>query len=358
VWIRLDQPAVSEARQPFAGTYLLSERQVQFMAGYSARVTSGELPNGHAVSCALLTPGEGPRALPPSLSRQPFSPAGLQPGPQPNDAWLFTTLPASDYRNELPSEHAFHAVLHPDRKQEFGRRPFAVLRNERLETRYPGVDTSVAVRVCFSETIAAFSTAIEETALIAAGLREGEVCWLTPAGRRRRIRLEPFAYRHLICRIAAATTLDQDKPICRLPEPVFDVLGLSHGLPVVVERPATSSAGANRWLLRALPDRQAVDPLPLRGGAPDFLDETGNVDLPNIRLDGIRQREMGVSRGSSVYVRPGTLTYLQQELSPVAWLLVGGIVASVAQNELYVAALLSALLLVGAVLIALRDIRR
>ncbi len=349
--------AVIEAGQESANVYLLTEQQVDCLRGLGGGLGSVKLPNDQNVNALILMPGQRERPLPLILAKQPFCPAGISYGEERGGWWPFQSQPASDFRSIIPSAHAFHVVLHESFQEFFPKRQHVVIRNFGLEERYPSLDTRFPLRHCFSSSIEPNCAAVEETALIACGIREGEPCWLSPLATRW---WTPFAYRHVVARVGPVATVDQDKPLCRVPQSVLDVLGATSGELVQLETLSLEDEKQRilRNSYRLLPEREDQGTPPLRGGAPDFFEEVGSVDLPMVRLDGRRQKELSVSRGSAVYIRPRVFDYLTRQASAVGLVFAGGIVAIVANDDLLVAILLISGLVALAMILALRGIRR
>jgi hypothetical protein len=150
--------------------------------------------------------------------------------------------------------------------------------------------------------------------------------------------------------------LDQEKPIVRLPIEAFDVLGIPPGSRVVIEGLAeTSHSTLRRVTARALEERDGR--LPLISGVPDMLDIAGSVDLPIAALDFAMRQELGISRGSAVYVRPSIVSVITEEFSSVSLVLMAATLGSLVTDKLIISAVLALIYIVLAMLYVLRRLR-
>lgn len=355
-WIRIDGCRSCPEGSPVAG-YLLAAAQLDQLRDLEGPLGDLVLPNGQIVRAIWLGYGRPDcRPVADPLSKQPFVPPGESLGEPHGGWWTFQSTPSSDYSEVVPSSYAYHVVLHRSHCGGLGE-GFVVLRNRELEERFPDLDTTLLLRVAYSERISPERAAVEEAALVACGLREGEPCWISRMSGPKPRTL--FQYRHVLCRVGPASTVDQDKPLCRVPEHVLEAMGSRAGEVVRVETycrrsnpPRPKSA-----TIRALVDRPQELPA-LRGGAPDFRDEVGHEDLPTIRLDATRQEQLDVTRGSAVYVRPRVVAYTARAGSSTGFVMIGAVLGAVASEQLVLGIALAGVVLAAHLAVLWTGLRR
>lgn len=246
-------------------------------------------------------------------------------GPLEQGDWRLQLHPSWVFHKEINHPHAVWAVASSTMSNRWSTDQVLV-RNHDLEQQFPNLRFRIAVRIVFSDKMpGTWALALDETAMLAVGLRCGEPCHVLPipqASSRLQRRPRVTRYRHVLARIDHSVTGDTEKPVCRMPIAALDVLGIQSGARVVVEyfHWDDHEPSISRVPLRALEERPHPSSFRrLRGREPDFFDEAGSVDLPAIRLDQIRRLELdGVRRGAAVYVRPSTGTIAAEHAGNLA----------------------------------------
>jgi hypothetical protein len=224
---------------------------------------------------------------------------------------------------------------------------------------YPGIEARFAVLVLYSDKVSPSDVVLSEAVRVCIGLRAGEPVELYPlsAPRKPRFRRTIFRFRHSVCRVIPASTLDMDNPVARVTPAVLDLLGLPSGSRVVIEALGRRSGQENlrSAALRALEEREGR--MPLNINMPDVLDIMGSVDHPMIALDRTSREILGVTTGAAVYVRPAVLSVVADEFTSVSLVLLTIVIGAAASDAPVVAgaaALFYAVLAIGILLRRLR----
>lgn len=355
-WVELNGRDGDDPPRP---VLLLSEEQARFVAAErGVKQVHLILANDQPV-CGGQLGSHGDAVHDKAFLPYSANPLAETYGPQP-DGWRLQTYSTALLGDEKPSKHVLRAVLSKEYRGAFGRK-VGVLSNPDLESAYPKLDTRVRVAITFSTELENWAAAVDEAALIAAGLRTGEPCHVRPEpvhahGHPR----WTLRYRHVVARVAPAMTLDQERPLCRMPVEVLNLLGVRDGDPVKVNSLGARDGDHGKQAgLRALEFRPPDEPFrPLRGGAPDYFDETGNVDLPSISIDAASQAELSVRRGSTVYVRPPLMILLSRELNAVLLLVLAALIGTLADELLVAAAVLAGIVLLAASAVVVLRLRQ
>lgn len=344
---------------------LLSDGQYRQLQP-TGRAQEVELPNCQFVESLWVSAESSPPSAPPArYCDQTLRIPGFTFGVDDEGDLVLQATPTSPLAKELPSQHAFYALVNPHHEATLGR-GFCVVSNPLLEAEFPGAALHFPVAVHYLSSVPIERVALDDTVLLAVGARPGEPCSLRSVRRGRLDHLlarRLFAYRHAVCRVTTSTTTDQEKPLVRLPVDVCDVLGITSDSKVVVESVAPAGSDAvsiRRARFRALEMRSEVSvgaPVRLRGTGPNFLGLVGSIDLPQVAMDKVRRETVGASIDGPVYVRPAVGSLLAAEISAVTLLLGAGLIGTLATENTELAAVLVAGFLVLVVIQAIRRLR-
>ncbi|HEV3485061.1 MAG TPA: hypothetical protein VG106_06620, partial [Vicinamibacterales bacterium] len=239
--------------------------------------------------------------------------------------------------NEMPrslwhTKDPFSAVLNPIYQPKFGA-SFVILRNAEFEDRHPNRQARLAVPVMYDDAVPPTRAAVHETSAQAVGARPGELCCLEPTAQRAsRLQRRLFAYRHAVCRVVPARTVDVGYPVARAHAELIDVLGLQAGDEVIVQglpHEGRRRAKLRRLRLRILPDHSAR-----RLPGPDFSAEIGEDDVPTVALDLLRRQELGLLPGSAIYLRPAFSTMILKEAVALSLVLAGALVGALSADNM------------------------
>jgi hypothetical protein len=264
----------------------------------------------------------------------------------------------SGYPRRAAFDNPYSCVLNPASRDRLGM-GYCLISNPSLEQAYPGLVATIAALPEYDEVVPTERVLLDATLALSIGIRFGELCTIAqlssaPSRTSRRV----FRYRHSICRVGRTGTSDMEKPLARLPQEVFDGIGIEGGAQVVIEGVTSQRSGApeiTRIKLRGLPIREPL--LPFTPDAPDYFDETGSLDLPIVQLDLIRRRALGLVQGSAVYVRPGLPSIVAAELTSVLLLLAAAIVGSISASSLWLSVVLVVVYLVFVLWMTVRKFR-
>lgn len=291
--------------------------RLEHVGAIFAELSEVVLPNSQRVNCT--SPARGPVWLEreATLEFQTVRYEAADTALVPDGEALFQASPSGTYARRLSNSHSFRCLLATSHRRNFASNQ-AVIRNPALELAYPGIILLLPVLVGFADSVEETSVVVDETVATGIGLRPGEVIEVTPLPRSTApLAQRALSFRHSLCRVHGSNTTDMEKPLARLPQEVFDIIGVDPGARVVIEAFSRTDGGVasvRRMVVRALVWRGQDWPVP-KPGVPDILMETGSQDLPPVTLDLACQRELGVSRGSPVYVRPAIASLIAEEAS-------------------------------------------
>jgi hypothetical protein len=246
-------------------------------------------------------------------------------------------IPSAPFAYKLGSPNAYFCVVNPCHQPALGR-GFAIVINPYLEQDYRGIAARFPVLIRFSDKVPLDRVSIDETVAVAIGLRAGEPLLVQRGPRRHQSSRRILSFRHAVCRAVPAATLDMEKPVVRLSNAVFDVLGVSSGSRIVIEGLGeVAQRRLSRVVVRGLEERSERLAL---GGTPDILDIVGSVDLPAIAMDLATRERLGVSRGTAVYVRPALGSILADEFTSLSFVLLAATVGSIVSNHVIITVVL------------------
>ncbi len=273
------------------------------------------------------------------------------------DRLLLQASPSSPFADRLGSTHLYAAVLNPIHKAKLGS-GFVSIWNPLLPLRRGAIDLSLPLVIAYDNRVQQGCAVLDETTAVAIGLRPGEYVEVEQV-RDRRARIERYflGFRHSICRVSAPNMTDIEKPVVRIGESVLDLLGTSSGDRVIVEANRTEQDpySVSRMSIRGLVSRD-IRP-PIHGGYIDIYDQVGSVDIPSIEMDLNSRRRLGISRGSPVYVRPSFSSIASKSFTTLSLSLLAAVVSSVAGKQYALAATVSAIYLLLAGYLLLREFR-
>jgi hypothetical protein len=273
------------------------------------------------------------------------------------DRLLLQASPSSPFADRLGSTHLYAAVLNPIHRQKLGN-GFVCIWNPLLPLRRGALELSLPLVVTFDSRVRLDCAVLDETTAVAIGLRPGEYVQIEQVhDRRARIERYLLGFRHSICRVSAPNMSDIEKPVVRIGETVLDLLGTSSGDRVIVEanRSEQQVNSVSRMSVRGLVARDIRTPI--RGGYIDIYDQVGSVDIPSIEMDLNARLQLGVSRGSPVYVRPSFSSIASKSFTTLSLSLLASVVSSVAGKQYVLATVFSTVYLSLAAYQLLREFR-
>jgi hypothetical protein len=250
-------------------------------------------------------------------------------------------MPSSPFADTTKAANSYYCILHPDHKQRYGP-GFALIRNDQLESEYGGLKARLAVLTAYDSEVPKNKVVLDWTTTLAIGLRQGEFVAVSPlpvsyAGFRRRV----LGFRHCLCRAQQTTMLDMEKPIARMPEAVFDVLGIESGTEVVLEGLSVDTGKITKLTLHALVDRGSLDDprheVKVKTGVPNFDNITGWSDLPFVAIDLEARLRLGISPGTAVYVRPAFSGLVAREFMSISVVLLAATFSAAALQNVALA---------------------
>jgi hypothetical protein len=277
----------------------------------------------------------------------------------PNEI-ILQASPSSPYVELLRSSHSYYCILNPVHRSSFGK-GYVMLRNGYIEHDYPEAMARLPVLVKYDDNISARKIALDFSSLIAIGLPPGHHVGVSPAGGDRAdLRRRILGNRHCLARVHKTTISDMEKPIARLPEAAFDILGIAPGDNVVAESILHgTSPSVTRITLRALPEREHSDFFERRiqTGLPNYESIIGAEDLLMINIDLNARQALGVTPGSTVYIRPAVTSILGREFAAISLVMIGAIFSAAALSNEPAAVVAGALYVALAAVIAISRLR-
>lgn len=326
------------------------------------------VPDGRTEWVGRMANGQELTTIPDERRRRPIRELTVecqssryhQFSPAPGEIVLATT-PSAPYAERLATSHSYYCIANKCHRDALGH-GYVLLRNAMLEEDYHDLRARLAVRVVYSDRVPEDRVVLDISAMVAIGLPAGEVIGVRRLhGRSGRIQRRIFGNRHSIVRALKTTTMDMEKPVARMPQSVFDLLGLPDGGRIVLEAAAIEDDASrlSRLTLRALPIRE-ISPTHLirtRIGVPDIPSLVGQEDFPPIYIDVNARQKLGISPGSAVYVRPAVTNILAREFTAISLALIAAIAASSALKNVAVAVAATVLYVLFASLIAIRRLR-
>jgi hypothetical protein len=245
--------------------------------------------------------------------------------------------PSQPFDELIRSSYSYCCVLSTAHKKTFKGR-YAVLRNPLSGRGGTIARARVAVSCLFDAAVPEDRIVLDETVQLALGMQFGHFVVVSASTNRRpHLRGRVFGDKNCLMRVTHSNTIDQEKELTRVPEPVADILSLSQGDRVVIEA-ATAWRSVRRLKLRALPERsglRAANSLSLR--EMEFADATGFDDLPKVSLDVSSRERLGVAPGSPVYVRPAVTSALAKESGTASLVFLAAIFSAAALQNTQVA---------------------
>ena len=363
-WVRTEALVSGEPRRAL----LLSRDQLQALR-VRGEIEAIELPNGQTARALVEDRTTATTAWPPPLCVQPLVLAEMVLGqPEGNRTMALQAVPSSRYAASVPSNNAFYAVVNRRHRWLFESGLVAVS-NPWLEEDHPDLAAHFGVPVHYSSDVAVEEVALDDVVLLAIGARLGEPCQLERlprAGPREALNRRVFSFRHSVCRVTSAATVDQEQPVLRLPQAVFDIIGVAPGQKVVVESLQRGRDGERRrarMRVRALlmhpveRDEEAHDVDVRLRTSIRYLEVVGSIDLPSCAMDKVRREAVGASLGSAVYIRPSLTAVASTELSALTLLLAAGVVGSLSAENVPLSIVFGALAVVFVVIRGLARLR-
>ena len=315
---------------------LLSQRQANLFRHHFEHSMKRTLPNGQ-----IVEPGDPNVAVNRDLSMevQPveFMSGVSQPTIQPGEK-LLQAAPSVNFSAMIGRSHSYHCVLHPDHQQLFGRR-YVAIRNPAFAEDNPDSTAEVGVVPKYDVRVQIDRIILDETTMLAIGLPHGERVAIRPTRRSPPvIRTRIFGYRHCLCRVTRTGVEYMEKPLARVPQSVFEVLGINPDEQITIERHPQQDDHKS-VSLRAV---RSESPRPqlqsrMRNSSPDYEEVSGTEDLPAVQMDLLTRTILGVDPGDTVYIRPSVPGVLTREFSSVSLLFAAAIFSAASFRNIEIA---------------------
>lgn len=335
---------------------LLTERQVSLFGKYFDSAAECVLPNGQIV-LASDPNVEADRTM--TIEVQPIR--FISSAPQPSIRARETPLqaaPSVEFSPMMGRSHSYHCVLNPQHREGFGDH-FVAVRNPAFAEDNPSCAAEIGVVPKYDSRVPLGRIILDETTMLAIGLPYGERVAIRPTQRPSPVlRTRIFGYRHCLCRVTRTGIEYMEKPLARVPQSVFDVLGIApHDRITIEHHPRRDGARvvSLRAILATNPSKQLESRM--RNDAPDFEEAVGTEDLPGLQIDLQARKLLGISPGDVVYVRPSVPGVLTREFSSISLLFAATIFSAASFRNVEIAAAALTMYLFIALFVVIRRLR-